>query len=68
MNIEMNANDVSLHSVVEDYSPPSSLLVGGQEEEEDGEGGVVLGIRPYMFEPLAPAAYYMLAYMLAKLG
>ncbi len=24
MNMEMNANDVSLHSVVEDYSPPSS--------------------------------------------
>ncbi len=32
MNTEMNANDVSLHSAVEGYSPPSSPPLGEQEE------------------------------------
>ncbi len=57
--MDQEAKD-SLLSVVEDHSPPSSPLSPDQEqqevvEENEGEEKIVaLGVRLYVFEPLAP--------------
>ncbi len=65
---ELDANLILL-SIMDDHSPPSSPLLPRQEEQEDVEEderveeNVALGVRNYMFEPLAPAddrLYYWL--------
>ncbi len=52
---------VSLHSIVEDRSPPSSHLLPERDQQEvmekneGGEENVVIRVRQCMFEPLVPA-------------
>lgn len=64
---EAEVNDAGLDSSVEDFSPPPSPIASDTESDsdeqvlvEDGEDSnheyfPVRGVRPYLFEPLAPA-------------